>query len=103
MSAKNPTKIELHAKINELTIKLRSTIAGANRHYERCKLLEIENRELKLILRQHNIEYRTQLPTLMAGARARFEVLAMEHGRSNVRIHGGNLEVRQNGEWQVQP
>lgn len=92
---------ELHTQIAELTGKLRGQIAHANRLFERCSMLELENRELKLILRQNNIEYRSALPTLMAGAKARFELLADQHGRSNVRIHGGRLEVREDykSEW----
>jgi hypothetical protein len=83
----------LSTQLADLTGKLRNTIAQSNRHYERCKLLEVENRDLRLLLKDHGIDVPAAARGI-AGMKDAFQRLAAEVGYANVRIHGGQLQVR---------
>jgi uncharacterized coiled-coil DUF342 family protein len=87
------SKPNLSTQLRDLTAKLRSTIAQANRHYERCKQLELEVKDLRAMLEEHGIE----VPDAAKGIgrlKAAFQRYAAEVGYPNVRIHGGILQVR---------
>lgn len=94
------SKPTLSSQVAELTGKLRSTIAQANRHYERCKLLEVENRDLRALLKEHGIEAPNAVRDVHY-MRDAFQRLAAEVGYPNVRIRGGELQVRtDDGNWE---
>jgi hypothetical protein len=91
---------ELRAQLEALTLKLRGQIAQANRYFERLKLLEIENRELIALLKEHGVDRNPTLTTVQS-LRDRCIELSRELGMANVRIKSGAIEVRQNGDWAV--
>ena len=88
----------LRKEIADLTTKLRTQIASANRHFEHVKLLEIECRALRAALADHGIDIAPAV-SRMGSLRDRFLELARDHSMANVRIIRGHIEVRQNGEW----
>jgi hypothetical protein len=100
--SKNTTKAELEARLRDLTIKLRDQIAQNNRNFERAKLLEVENRELKAVLAEHGIDYIPRVNTLtIRSHKARFLQLVNDLGMANVRIRNGLIETRnqETREW----
>ena len=88
----------LREQVRTLTIKLRGSIAQANRYFERMKILETERNMLIAALKEHGVDMQPQVSKLGA-LRERFLELASEHSMANVRIIRGHIEIRQDGAW----
>lgn len=92
---------ELRAENAALIAKLRTQIAQANRYFERMKMLEVQNNMLLAALRDAGIEVTPSL-SKMGALRTRVLELGAEFGLSNVRIKGGIIELRREGNiWEA--